>query len=115
MKKSIIVAAIGVVIVSSTQGIVLRASADKMDKDKDGKVSLTEYVEAMTPRFNTLDKNKDGVLTPDEFTNANLFRLGDVDKNGTLTLPEYQRAYKMQFKRAHDQNGDGFIAGDEIK
>jgi hypothetical protein len=115
MKKSITAISIGVVIASSTQAVVPRARADQMDKNKDGKVSMAEYVEAMTPRFNKLDKNKDGVLTPDEFTNANLFRLGDVDKNGTLTLPEYQRAYKMQFKRAHDTNGDGFIAGDEIK
>jgi hypothetical protein len=115
MKKSITAIAVGVMIASSVQAVVPRANAEKMDKNKDGKVSMAEYVEAMTPRFKKLDKNKDGVLTPDEFTNANLFRLGDVDKNGTLTLPEYQRAYKMQFKRAHDTNGDGFIAGDEIK
>jgi hypothetical protein len=115
MKKSITAAIVGVVIASSAQAVVPRASAEQMDKNQDGKVSMTEYVQAMTPRFNKLDKNKDGVLTPDEFTNANLFRLGDVDKNGSLTLPEYQRAYKKQFKNAHDKNGDGFISGDEIK
>ena len=115
MMKAIKAAAVGVLIASSVQGVVPRASAEKMDKDKDGKISEAEYVEAMTPGFASKDKNKDGVLTPDEFTNANLFRLGDVDKNGSLTLPEYQRAYKMQFRRAHDKNSDGFIAGDEIK
>ena len=74
-----------------------------------------DRLKAALRRFPEADTNKDGVLTPDEFPQKNLFRLGDVDKDGKLTKPEFLRAYKMQFKRAHDKNGDGFISGDEIK
>jgi Ca2+-binding EF-hand superfamily protein len=115
MKNTITFIALGVLVASGVQAVVPRASADKIDKNKDGKISVTEYVDAMSPGFEKKDKNKDGVLTPDEFPQKNLFRLGDVDKDGKLTREQYQRAYRMQFKRAHDKNGDGYISGDEIK
>ena len=115
MKKTITVAAAGMIIASSVQAVVPRANAERMDKDKDGKVSLAEYVNAMGNGFERKDKNKDGVLDKTEFANANLIRLGDKNKDGKLTKDEYEHAYKMQFIRAHDKNGDGFVSGDEIQ
>jgi hypothetical protein len=115
MKKKITATVIGVVIASSVQAVVPRANAERMDKNKDGKVSLGEYVSAVSNGFERKDKNNDGVLDKTEFANANLIRLGDKNKDGKLTKDEYEHAYKMQFKRAHDKNGDGFISGDEIK
>jgi hypothetical protein len=114
MKKEITSAVLVLITASGALAALKQASATKMDTDKDGKVSLAEYVASSAEKFVQKDKNKDGVLTPDEHTHKS-FKKADQDKNGQLTRAEYNSIYEQQFKRAHDKNGDGFIASDEIQ
>jgi Ca2+-binding EF-hand superfamily protein len=40
---------------------------ERVDTDKDGKISREEYLKAAEQRFAGLDANKDGYVTQDEF------------------------------------------------
>lgn len=114
MKKTITAVAIGIVIASIAYGVMPRKTADAMDANKDGKISMEEYLASVKPRFAQKDANKDGILIQEEWYNPNTFRRMDGDKDGQATLEEYLRASETDFKR-YDINSDGFIAENEIQ
>ncbi|MCX7590689.1 MAG: EF-hand domain-containing protein [Kiritimatiellae bacterium] len=65
---------------------------EKMDADKDGKVTLDEYLAAWTEvgkaRFKTIDANGDGVVTKEEMDKAREgFRRGFRGEGGTGDRP----------------------------
>ncbi len=45
-----------------------KAMFSKMDTDKNGKISKSEFNAAHAMKFDKKDKNKDGELTPEEFS-----------------------------------------------
>jgi len=86
----------------------------KLDKNKDGKISKKEYMEATTAVFERLDKNHDGVITRDELAHMDkkdadqFIKETDINKDGKIIKKEYDRAAAKRFKQL-DKNRDGFI------
>nr|KAG5706139.1 hypothetical protein BaRGS_025761 [Batillaria attramentaria] len=86
-----------------------------VDKNKDGKITLDEFLlicEKLDPTlrkraFQTMDVNLDGQLTEEEFVNfiqdkgvpmnkedvSNAFKKADKDKNGKLSFKEFLEAF----------------------
>ena len=75
----------------------------RMDSDRDGKVSQSEYLDWMSYAFDSRDRNRDAVLSPDELPGGKgqpltreqhrerlsaTFRKQDVDRNGFLSAKE---------------------------
>ena len=48
-------------------GCPKQACFDKMDTDKDGKITETEFLKKCRNRFNSMDADKDGSLSKEEF------------------------------------------------
>ncbi|KAI5732537.1 hypothetical protein M8J76_001438 [Diaphorina citri] len=68
--------------------LVVVETMEDIDKDKDGKVSLREYI-------------------------GDMFRGGDTD--GDEELPDWVKNEKEQFAMYRDKNGDGFMDEEEVK
>ncbi|HLZ18977.1 MAG TPA: hypothetical protein VKO67_05165, partial [Smithellaceae bacterium] len=64
MKK--IFAIVTVILISAAFAFAVEDSLLKLDKNKDGKVSRQEYMNAATGMFNKYDANGDGILTREE-------------------------------------------------
>ena len=86
----------------------------KADKNKDGKITSQEYLNATSKAFDELDKNRDGVLTKEEIQ-ANdkidadkLIRETDANRDGKILKKEYQKAAKQRF-HSMDKNKIGHI------
>jgi Ca2+-binding EF-hand superfamily protein len=113
----------------------------KLDENKDGQVSLQEWVKGGKPRdeFRVYDLNGDGFITPDEvllYTQRRSksqqkppAKIGsklpeglppwfkELDKNhdGQISLLEWLNGGKTRDEfRVYDLNGDGFITADEV-
>jgi len=65
-----------------------KSVCQKIDTNKDGKLTVKERQARQKEWLKELDTNKDGKLTVDEF-GAKRFTVMDVDKNGVVTLEEY--------------------------
>ncbi len=67
-------------------------------------------------RFDRLDKNRDGKITRTEMLSPRVkdFRKLDVDGNNLLTFDEWAVATDNRFKGA-DKNGDGNLDRDEFR
>jgi Ca2+-binding EF-hand superfamily protein len=82
----------------------LQEAFAKLDADKNGQLSLTEYKAAapdigvdgakLSQIVTQLDTNKDGKVTKEEFTGPTLagFDMVDANKDGTVTPEERQKA-----------------------
>lgn len=85
-----------------------------IDKNKDGKISKQEYLDAAKKTFNKLDKNRDGFLSKEELEAADkaaakkFLKETDVNKDGKISQEEYIKAAEKRFKFL-DKNHDGFI------
>ena len=94
----------------------------KLDTDKDGVVSQTEFFAATDKDFVARDADKNGTVTLEEFMASAVkgFAALDADKNGSLTVeeftsktkPEGMDAAKANFAK-QDLNKDGVISQDE--
>ena len=70
-----------------------------VDTDRDGRISLDEYLDRMTWAFRRMDANADGVLEPHEQLAPDAPR---------TTLVELRTRLQAQFRR-QDRNGDGSL------
>jgi len=76
----------------------------RMDKDGDGKVSLSEYLDWMGYAFERMDRNGDGVLTADELPGG----------KGPPVSREAHRAQLAERFRKQDLNHDGTLSAKEL-
>ena len=113
---------------------------DKIDSDKNGSISTTEFaaLEKMHKGkgnhkldFGTIDVNNDSQITKDEAKGRLLKRFDkiDSDKNGSITAAEFAAIEQMHKSKGHkkgrgnhkldfaqvDTNSDGVITKDEAK
>jgi len=95
-----------------------------LDRDKNGDVSLEEYVAPIKSRVALMDKNKDGQANAAEIGVA--FKKGETDpgvvkflqrfdlnKDGGVTVTEAEE-YRAQRFDVLDANDDGKLAVDEL-
>lgn len=91
-----------------------------LDKNKDEKISLDEFLSFEKVKFDRNDANSDGKLTPDEFKASlseaskkngdRTFAAFDQDKNGSLSFDEYKAYRAYVFKNYMDTDKDGSLS-----
>jgi hypothetical protein len=87
---------------------------ERMDSNKDGKVTLAEAEALGKAKFAELDKNKDNVLVADELKgNGPRFRKADTNNDGKVTLAEATAKGQEMFTRL-DKNNDKILTKDEM-
>ena len=94
---------------------------ERVDTDKDGKISKVEFDAEGSKMFAKLDENSDGKIASDEMPQRHWARFGghmfdsmDADHDGQVTKAEFQAAGEKMFQRM-DKNGDGIIEKDEMQ
>ena len=119
------------------KGEFLGASFDKMDADKDGKISRDEYLKTHDERFKKFDVNGDGYLTQEEvketagqmseeakkkaIQKAKMrFDAIDTDKDGKISKAEWMSAHpnRPEAETVFDEidtDGDGYLTKKELK
>ncbi len=88
-------------------GAQVNATGDylsRMDADRDGRVSLTEYQDWLSYAFDGMDKNGDGTLSPAEQPGG---------KGRPITRTEHRDRLADRFKR-QDANRDGYLSAKEL-
>ncbi|MDD5677432.1 MAG: hypothetical protein PHW60_05485 [Kiritimatiellae bacterium] len=93
----------------------------KMDANKDGKLTAAEQQADLKEWFKTLDANGDGKVTPDEFVGQRFVNI-DIDKDGAITLEEYLVFFagvdaatdKAAACDKQDANGDNEVSAVEV-
>lgn len=92
----------------------------RLDTNRDGRVSKEELQISIKRRFGNLDANRDGVISREEFQarktvagqSAPSFEQLDADRNGNLSIPEFSAPVLWRFARL-DSDGDGFLSRTE--
>ena len=74
------------------------------DRDGDGRVSVTEYVQYMSASFSRMDTDGDGTLETRELPGG---------RGHAITLREFQDNLRQQFHRL-DHNHDGYLNAREL-
>jgi len=94
---------------------------ERVDTDKDGKISKAEFDAEGSKLFAKLDENGDGKIASNEMPQRHWARFGghmfdrmDADHDGQVTKAEFQAAGEKMFQRM-DKNGDGIIEKDEMQ
>jgi Ca2+-binding EF-hand superfamily protein len=88
---------------------------ERLDANKDGKVTTAEATTLWKQKFAELDKNKDNVLSAEEIKAGKGRRLKHADANhdGKVTLAEAQAKATEMFQR-FDKNEDNVLTRDEM-
>jgi Ca2+-binding EF-hand superfamily protein len=97
---------------------------DRLDVNKDGKISLAEFTPLAEKRFMKVDTNNDGAVSAAEIDAAlqaamerrrdRILADMDADKNGTVTRDELDKYVAAMVKSA-DANNDGGVTFDEAR
>lgn len=94
---------------------------ERVDTDKDGRISKAEADAEGAKLFAKLDENSDGKIEGNEMPQRHRARFGgkmfdriDADQDGKVTKAEFQAAGDKFFQRL-DKNGDGIIEKGEMQ
>ncbi len=100
------------------------ARFDRLDSNKDGRISQSELDARRQAAFRAMDTNSDGIVSQEEYKAAVLARMtprlekryAKLDRNddGKLSPDEIGR-HKRNFIERMDTNGDGAISKQEAK
>ena len=95
-----------------------------LDLDRDGKVSLNEYLTFQQPRLAQFDANQNGRLSRAEFEESlseqakgnadRSFRAFDRNSNNGLEQREFLGYHAFVFKNVIDKNKDEFVTAEEL-
>ncbi len=77
---------------------------ERMDADRDGRVSQAEFLDWMSYAFDARDRNRDGVLSSDELPGG---------KGAAITRATHRERLAATFRK-QDRNGDGFLDAREL-
>jgi Ca2+-binding EF-hand superfamily protein len=93
----------------------------RVDTDKDGRISKAEFDAEGTAMFKRLDNNSDGKIAGDEMPahrsgnfSQVMFKRIDADNDGKATKAEFEAAADKMFQQM-DKNGDGTVTPDEMR
>jgi Ca2+-binding EF-hand superfamily protein len=104
---------------------------DRLDADKDGKITAAEYTAGAKTSFDKLDANADGKVTAAEMdaayttskpgvgaakvpSSAEKIKALDTDADGALSSVEHEAGSRTMFDQL-DANKDGSLTAEEIK
>ena len=81
-----------------------RSYFDVVDLDRDGRISLAEYIERFSYAFRRMDLNRDGVVDESEQL---------VKGSPRMTIAELRAQLEAQYRR-QDKNQDGTLSPKEF-
>jgi len=94
---------------------------ERVDTDKDGKISKAEFDAEGSKLFAKLDENGDGKIAQNEMPQRHWAKFGgqmfdrmDTNHDGQVTKAEFEAAGDKMFQRM-DKNGDGIIEKNEMQ
>jgi len=76
----------------------------RMDRNADGRVSLSEYQDWLSDAFDAMDRDRDGVLTADELPGG---------KGRPITRIQYRQRLAETFHR-QDGNRNGWLSAQDL-
>ncbi|MCP4330395.1 MAG: EF-hand domain-containing protein [Alphaproteobacteria bacterium] len=81
-----------------------------VDRNRDGRIDLTEIRLSAFQMFAALDQDRDNVLSLDELgaDGRSDFRAADADRNNGLSLDEFLDAHVVGYRRAAGAQTSGF-------
>lgn len=94
----------------------------RLDANKDGAITLDEFMVRRDDRFAKLDTNKDGVLSPEEIVAPMKARTAERDKDmitrldvngdGKISKEEFEHPQRVRFSE-RDRNDDGELSRED--
>jgi len=122
LHAAIIIAGIGFAAAPAFAGERGDRMWDKMDKDGDGQIALSELNDRHREFFEAADADGNGAITREEMkahhqarrAERDARRFPDADGDGVVSKAEYDAKADERFAKL-DANGDGMLSEDEMK